>query len=181
MTVERYALETNTGKNYYAALYHTAMTISSSIELDQVLENIVEGVTKAMGARATTLHLRDQESGLLRVGATYGLSAEYLQKRPLNAPFYIGNGQDCSDGNKSVRFQYQDGELVPALCASLRVYDEPIGMINVYTDAPVTFQDEDKQFLSILASLAAQAIENARLYNVARSSYDGMVNAFLGI
>lgn len=174
-------LETNTGKNYYEALYQTAMAISSSIELDQVLENIVEGVTKAMGARATTLHLRDQESGQLRVGATYGLGTEYLQISPLNVPFYIGNGRDCSDGNKVARFQFHDGELVPALCASLKVYNEPIGIINVYTDAPVTFQDEDKQFLSILASLAAQAIENARLYNIARSSYDGMVNAFLGI
>ena len=174
-------LETNTGKNYYEALYHTAMTISSSIELDQVLENIVEGVTKAMGVRATTLHLRDQESGQLRVGATYGLSTEYLQKSPLNVPFYIGNGQDCLDGNKATRFSYQDGELVPALCTSLKVYNEPIGIINVYTDAPVTFQDEDKQFLSIIASLAAQAIENARLYNGIRSSYDGMVNAFLGV
>lgn len=174
-------LETNTGKNYYAALYHTAMTISSSIELDQVLENIVEGVTKAMGARATTLHLRDQESGLLQVGATYGMSTDYLQKSSLNTPFYIGNGHDCSEGNQATRFSYQDGELVPALCASLKVYNEPIGIINVYTDAPVTFQDEDKQFLSIIASLAAQAIENARLYNGVRSSYDGMVNAFLGI
>jgi GAF domain-containing protein len=61
------------------------------------------------------------------------------------------------------------------------VYDEPIGVIRTYTDEPVTFQDEDQKFLSILASLAAQAIENARLYGEVRSSYDGMVNAFLGI
>jgi GAF domain-containing protein len=147
MTVERYALETNTDKNYYKELYHTAMTISSSIELDQVLANIVEGVTKAMGVRATTLHLRDREDGQMQVGATYGA---------------------------------REG-LEMALCAPLTVFDKSIGVIRVYTDEPVTFQDEDRKFLSILASLAAQAIENARLYDVVKSSYNGMVNAFLGI
>jgi GAF domain-containing protein len=185
MTVERYVLEANTGKNYYTALYHTAMTISSSIELDQVLENIVEGVTKAMGVRATTLYLRDQESGQLQIGATYGPGAEYLQMRLLDVSSSMSDAQDGSDGSKSARFQQQDGQLhtglIPALCAPLKVYDEPIGVIRVYTDEPVTFQDEDQKFLTILASLAAQAIENARLYDNVRNSYDGMVNAFLGI
>jgi GAF domain-containing protein len=187
MTME---IETNTGKNYYTELYRTAMIISSSIELNQVLENIVEGVTKAMGARATTLHLRDRESGQLMLEATYGLSDGYLQRRSLD-PLSVGrDGQDCSsigilNRNEGVPLQYQDRgareELVLALCTPLRAYDESIGVIQVYTDEPVTFQEEDKKFLSILSGLAAQAIENARLYDVAISSYNGMVNAFLGV
>jgi GAF domain-containing protein len=185
MTVERYALENSTGRNYYTALYHTAMTISSSIELDQVLENIVEGITKAMGVRATNLFLRDQESGRLRIGATYGPGIEYLQLALLDAPSSLEDALKCSEEGNIMHILPQDGQshsgLRPALWAALKVHDEPIGVICVYTDGPAMFQDEDQKFLTILASLAAQAIENARLYHDIRSSFDGMVNAFLGI
>ena len=195
MVVERHTLDANAGKDYYAMLYRTAMAISSSLELDQVLENIVEGVTKAMGARGAVLRLLDQESGQLEVGAAYGLSDKYLKKGSVNISFSRLDGEikdkhDCSsmailDVRTDPRFQYREAAiregLISALCAPLKAHGETIGVLRVYTDTPVTFQDEDKKFLSVLASLAAQAIENARLYDAVKTSYDGIVNAFLGV
>ncbi|HEY7416552.1 MAG TPA: GAF domain-containing protein [Ktedonobacteraceae bacterium] len=195
MGVEKLAFDASTGRDYYTMLYRTALTISSSLELEQVLENIVEGATRAMEARGAVLRLLDQESGQLQIGAAYGLSTEYLKKGPVNiasSPLdsEMKDKQNCSsvvilDVRTDPRFQYQEAAvhegLVSALCAPLKAHGESIGVIRVYTDKPVTFQDEDKKFLSVLASLAAQAIENARLYDAVKASYDGIVNAFLGV
>ena len=50
----------------------------------------------------------------------------------------------------------------------------------VYTDTSTTFNYDDIQFVSVLASLSALAIENARLYENVKSSYHGVVDAFWG-
>ncbi|HEY1350439.1 MAG TPA: GAF domain-containing protein, partial [Ktedonobacteraceae bacterium] len=49
-----------------------------------------------------------------------------------------------------------------------------------YTTEICTFHDDDIQFLSVLASLAALAIENANLYHNLKSSYDGVMDALWG-
>ncbi|MBE3560552.1 MAG: GAF domain-containing protein [Ktedonobacteraceae bacterium] len=182
---------------YYTTLYRAALTISSSLELDEVLQNIVQSVTEAMksiGARAAVLRLLDQESGQLQVAAAYGLSDEYLKKGPLNLSYSkldqeISDAPGClavaiADVRTDERFRYREAAaregLVSALCAPLKVHNETIGVIRVYTDRPTTFGEEDKEFLSVLASLAAQAIDNARLYHALKSSYAGVVDAFWG-
>lgn len=178
-------------KDYYTTLHQVALAISSSLELKQVLPNIVRSVSEAMGAKASMLRLLDSESGQLQVSAAYGLSNDYLQKGPVNiqhsrldseilccAPVYI------ADVRSDERFQYREAAaregLVSALCVPLEVHDEAIGVLRVYSSKPTTFADEDLKFLTILASLAAQAIENARLYDAVKTTYDGVINAFWG-
>ena len=70
--------------------------------------------------------------------------------------------------------------IVSVLCVPLEVHGESIGVMRAYSDESTTFQDDDVQFLSVLASLSALAIENARLYESVKSSYDGVVDAFWG-
>ena len=63
-------------RDYYKALYQAALTISSSLELDQVLQSIVTSITNAMGVKGCVLRLLDAETGHLRLSAVYGLSSE---------------------------------------------------------------------------------------------------------
>jgi GAF domain-containing protein len=179
-------------KDYYQALYQAAITISSSLELDQVLQSVVTSITAAMQVKACSLRLLDAETGHLRLSAVHGLSSEYLAKGPVNvvnspidsealhtgAPVYI------PDVRTDPRFQYKEAArhegLVSVLCVPLEVRGEAIGIMRVYTTAQMNFTEDDIQFLSVLASLAALAIENARLYENVRNSYDGVMNAFWG-
>jgi GAF domain-containing protein len=66
------------------------------------------------------------------------------------------------------------------LCVPLEVRGEAIGVMRVYTSEQTTFDENDIQFLSVLASLAALAIDNARLYESIRSSYNGVMSALWG-
>jgi GAF domain-containing protein len=178
-------------RDYYTALYQAALTISSSLELDQVLQSVVMSVTQAMEVKACLLRLLDTASGQLRLSAVYGLSSTYLGKGPVTvgespidsealhgSPVYIANVQT------DPRFHYHEAArlegLISGLCVPLEVHGEAIGVMRVYTNTPTEFHEDDIQFLSVLASLAALAIENARLYENIRSSYHGVMNAFWG-
>ncbi len=193
MTTNSHATDppTRTHKDYYTALYHTALTISSSLELDQVLQSITTSITEAMQVKACALRLLDSETGQLRLSAVHGLSQEYLAKGPVNltnssidSEVMTGSPVHIADARSDPRFQYKDAArqegIVSMLCVPLEVHGESIGVMRVYTDKSTTFHDDDVQFLSVLASLSALAIENARLFESVKSSYDGVVDAFWG-
>ncbi len=178
-------------RDYYTALYQAALTISSSLELHQVLQSIVKSTTEAMQVKACGLRLLDPVSGQLRLSAVYGLSSNYLAKGSvtieqslIDSEALNGNCVSIADVRTDPRFQYQDAAkdegLVSVLCVPLEVHGNAIGVMRVYTNQPTEFSDEDVKFLSILASLAALSLENARLYESVRSSYEGIMAAFWG-
>src|SRR6476646_7533950 len=71
-------------RDYYTALYQAALTISSSLELDQVLQSVVTSITEAMQVKACGLRLLDPNTGHLRLSAVHGLSGGYLAKGPVD-------------------------------------------------------------------------------------------------
>ncbi|MBE3558686.1 MAG: GAF domain-containing protein [Ktedonobacteraceae bacterium] len=178
-------------RDYYTALYQAALTISSSLELDQVLQSVVKSITEAMQVKACTLRLWHKETGRMEISAVYGLSAGYLAKgpvdiahSPIDSETLRGTPVYIADARSDPRFQYQQAAreegIVSVLCVPLEVHGSAIGVIRVYTDSPTIFGEDDVQFLSVLASLAGLAIENARLYEGVRSSYDGVMAALWG-
>jgi len=194
MTIDPVAAEVspNATKDYYTTLYQAALSISSSIEIEQVLESIVKSITEAMGVKGCVLRLLDTKTDQLNMVAAYGLSGTYLNKGPVDvvdSPIDRETLNDCptyiEDVRIDARFQYKDAArregLVSLQCVPLEIHGAAIGVLRVYTEEQKTFTEDDVKFLSILASLAAQAIENARLYDTIKSSYSGMIGAFWGL
>ncbi|HTK08817.1 MAG TPA: GAF domain-containing protein [Ktedonobacteraceae bacterium] len=192
MTINPISVSSNrSARDYYTTLYQTALIISSSLELEQVLESIVKSTTEAMGAKAVGLRLLDPSTGQLRLSAKYGFSESYLNKGPVDIKHStIDTETLCNqvvyipDVRVDPRFQYREAArkegLVSVICVPLEVRGEAIGVLRVYSGTMTIFHDEDIKFLSVLASLAAQSIENAQLYESLRNSYSGIVSAFWG-
>ena len=184
---------TNRGhRDYYTALYNAALTITSSLDLNQVLQSVVTSTTEAMQVKGCVLRLLDPETGQLQLSAVYGLSSGYLAKGPVevkqsavDSEAMCGTPVYIADVRSDSRFQYKEAAkhegIVSALCVPLEVRGEAIGVMRVYTSEPTTFNQDDIQFISVLASLAALAIENARLYDSVKSSYNGVMDAFWGM
>jgi GAF domain-containing protein len=179
-------------KDYYTTLYQAALSISSSIEIEQVLQSIVKSITEAMDVKGSLLRLLDLDTNQLHVAAAYGLSGDYLHKgpvdvndSPIDRETLCDSFSYISDVRTDPRFQYQEAAkregIVSLLCVPLDVHGTAIGVLRVYTEEQRIFTDEDVKFLSILASLAAQAIENARLYDAIKRSYSGVIGAFWGV
>ncbi|GHO43388.1 GAF domain-containing protein [Ktedonospora formicarum] len=178
-------------RDYYTALHQAAITFTSSLEPEQVLQSIVTSTSEAMQIDACTLRLLDRQSGQLSLSCVHGLSDNYLSKGPVNLTHSaIDNEAMCGtpvyvpDVRNDTRFQYQEAArqegLVSVLCVPLEVRGEAIGVIRVYTKQPTTFAEDDIQFLTVLASLAALSIENSRLYESMRSSYNNVMGALWG-
>ena len=180
-----------THKDYYTALHQVALTISSSLELDEVLQRVVTSITEAMQVKACALRLLDAHSGELQLSAVYGLSKGYLTKGPvevksslIDSEALCGTSVVIHDVRDDPRFQYQEAArregIVSVLCVPLEVHGRAIGVIRVYTSEPCDFHEDDIHFLSVLASLAALAIENASLYDGLKRSYDGVMDVLWG-
>jgi GAF domain-containing protein len=180
-----------THKDYYIALHQVALTISSSLELDEVLQRVVTSITEAMQVKACVLRLLDAHTGELQLSAVYGLSKGYLTKGPvevksslIDSEALCGTPVVIHDVRDDPRFQYQEAArregIVSVLCVPLEVHGRAIGVIRVYTSEPCDFHEDDIHFLSVLASLAALAIENASLYDGLKRSYDGVMDVLWG-
>ena len=178
-------------KDYYTALYQTALTISSSLELDQVLQSVVKSITEAMEVKACAVRLLDPRTGQLQYSAGYGLSVNYLAKgpvdvehSPIDSEALRGAPVIIPDVSEDSRFQYKEAAkregIVSVLCVPLEVHGRAIGVMRVYTSEQCTFHEDDIQFLTVLASLSALAIENASLYESLKRSYDGVMDVLWG-
>lgn len=178
-------------KDYYTALYQTALTISSSLELEEVLQSVVTSITEAMQVKACSLRLLDERSGQLQMSAVYGLSSGYLAKgpvevehSPIDSEALKGAPVIIPDVSTDSRFQYREAAkregIVSVLCVPLEVHGRFIGVMRVYTSEACTFHEDDIQFLSVLASLSALAIENARLYESVKQSFDSVLEVLWG-
>ena len=178
-------------RDYYNALYQSALTFSSSLELAVLLQSVVKSTTEAMQVKGCALRLLDPRTGQLQLSAVYGLSSSYLAKgpvdvghSPIDSEALSGKAVIIQDVSTDTRFQYKEAAkregIVSVLCVPLEVRGEAIGVLRVYSGELCNFCDEDIQFLSVLASLAALAIENANLYESLKNSYDGVMDVLWG-
>lgn len=178
-------------KDYYTALYQAALAFSSSLELKEVLQNVVTNVTETMEVKACSIRIYDSRTGQLQLSAAHGLSESYLAKgpvdiehSPVDSQALAGETVIIQDVRSDTRFQYAEAArregIVSILCVPLEVHGEPIGVMRVYSGEPCTFHKDDIQFLTVLARLAALSIENASLYESLKSSYDGVMEVLWG-
>jgi GAF domain-containing protein len=191
MTNDSHSTSACSHRDYYTTLSQTALTISSSLELDVVLQSVVISITEAMQVKGCLLRLLDPRSGRLRLSAVHGLSSSYLVKgpidveqSPIDSEALQGRTVIIRDVRVDSRFQYKEDAcregIVSVLCMPLEVHGRTIGVMHVYTTEPCAFGNVDIQFLSALTSLSALAIENANLYHNLKSSYDGVMEVLWG-
>ncbi|AFM25602.1 response regulator [Desulfomonile tiedjei] len=148
--------------------------ISSTLNLKEVLDLIVQGVVKVMKVRGSTLSLLDKNRENLRVFAHNGLSTEYVCKGPLDSSKSIGEtilkGKHAwvEDVATDPRIQYPNEAIREGiksiLSVPLIVRNKVLGVLRVYTGEVRAFSDEELKFLYGFAELVAYAIENARSY-----------------
>jgi len=156
--------------------------ISSTLNLKEVLDLIVQGVVKVMKVKGSTLSLLDKNRAKLRVFAHYGLSREYVDKGPLETSRSISdmtlNGKPVwiEDASTDPRVQYpaeamREG-IASILSVPLLVRNKVIGALRVYTSQPRIFTEDENEFLYGFAEQVAFAIENARSYEDVKDEYE---------
>ncbi len=167
----------------FQTLYHVARTVNSSLDIMQVLQTIVATTAEALEARACSLRLLGPDGKHLMFGAAYGLSPAYRAKGPVllaqsevdALALQSGRTLTIEDAATDARFQYPDEAreegIASVLVTPLKVQDQPIGVLRIYTGTQRSFSGEERELAEAIASLSAVAIENGRLYERLNRNY----------
>ncbi len=162
-------------------LFEVAKAVNSTLSVNEALNALVQSATKATGAKACSLFLLSPDSKELLRSAYYGLSEEYLTKGPLKAEKSIAEVMEgkpviVKDASTDPRIQYRREAKKEGITSILGVpvflHQEAIGVMRLYTQEPHEFTREEIEFASSIANLGAIAIENAKLHESLKSSYE---------
>jgi len=157
------------------SLARVSRTINSALNLDEVLQTITREACGLMRAKLGSLMMLDESGAWLDLRASFGAGTAYIGKPRLaveesllgvalrrKKPIQVENVQ-TSTRYQNIEVAQQEG-LVSLLSVPLVFSGEAIGALNVYTEQPYLFSDEEIRILSAFAELSAIAIEKARLY-----------------
>jgi signal transduction protein with GAF and PtsI domain len=168
-------------KTYYQSLYQLATILNSARSPDDIPHSIVEGVAKAMGAKACSLMLLTPDEKVLLHTAAYGLSDWFVRKGPVLADKSMsetlkGKPVTVLDATTDDRVEYrkqvkQEG-IASILSMPVKLRAETVGVMRVYTSKPRRFTDADISFATAAANFGAIALESARFYETLQKDYD---------
>ena len=166
-------------------LYAVIKTVSSSLDLDRVLDGIVEIATDATGCHACFIYFVDDERLVLRAASpryshlvgqlTWGLdegltgwvartkTPEFIRDHALDDPRmkYVPELEEE---------RFQSMVAVPVMARD----GDVLGVVVLHTQAPREFDDGVLNFLVHTASLAAGAIDNAKLFEGTRRRVEAL-------
>ena len=167
-----------------ALLYHLTQAFSSSLDLDEVLNRVMDEVITAVRAERGFVMLVEGEP---REGTGHKLAfkaARGIDQKTISEPRFqvslsvvervASQGEPvlASDAQTDDRFNIRHSVMFlglrSILCVPLKVKDKVTGVIYVDNRLQAgIFIQADLELLNAIASSAAIAIENARLYQVA--------------
>ncbi len=166
---------------YYQSLFELAAALNSARAPEAVLQSIVEGIAKAMGAKGCSLMLLSPDRKVLLHTVAYGLSDWYVRKGPISADKSISEALEGKpiavfDATEDHRIQYREQAKKEGIASILSVpvtlREDTIGVIRVYTAERRQFTMDDMYFVGGVANLGAIALENARLYEAVQKDYE---------
>jgi adenylate cyclase len=156
------------------ALVNVANRVSDTLSLDVLFTRLLEVVTASLDAERSSLFLHDAETGELfsRVmqGNAVGEVRFPVGQGIAGSVFTSGRGEIIPDAYADPRFNrwvdtetgYRTRNL---LCVPIRNNrNEVIGVTQALNKRAGEFDTEDQQALEALASQAAAALENARMF-----------------
>lgn len=170
------SLLSNSEESRLAALYRVSNILGRSLDLDNVLTQVMDAVIGLTGAERGFLMLKDQDLGDWQLRAARNFSQESLAQKDLevsqtvlNTVMSGGQGVVTTDAQTDPRFSGQDSvvfySLRSIMCSPLIARGQMIGAI--YVDNRIKkalFKQSDLDLLNAFSSQAAIAIDNARLY-----------------
>ncbi len=176
-----------------ASLNDVASAVSSTLSVDEVLNTIVDRAKRVTSTQKAVLLLTGEHSETLDFdtltvrGSRDELPESWWAGRIREmASDVLHNGRTYLDHDKQ--------QHAWMLCAPIKVRERPIGLLCAFNDEQRPFTAHQVEYLAILSSFAAAAVENARLAEensyvllsserdrIAREMHDGIAQSLFSI
>lgn len=192
---EKEVLEKNLKKKVaeLQALYEIGKSLTSTLELEEVLRLIAKKVKSIMNVSSCSLRLMDDTKQLLVLKCAYGFDKKfYKAKKRLKigesiAGRVVANNKPyiINDIRKERLYKYphlnkQKG-LFSLLSVPLVQKGKAIGVLSVYNKKADRYNNDDLNVLNMFASQASIAIENAIYYEQAKTGYLNTIKTLANI
>ena len=170
------SLSEETQESRLAALYRVSQSLGLTLNLDEVLNQVMDAIIELTGAERGFLTLLEPTTGELSLRAARNMERETLQSQDMEVSRTViqsvmdtDEGVVTTDAQTDPRFAGQESvvfhSLKSIMCAPLRANGQIIGVIYVENRAQSgIFINSDLELLNAFANQAAVAIQNARLY-----------------
>jgi GAF domain-containing protein len=159
-------------RDYFRAFVNVTKAISSTLDLDKVLNRILANATDALELKAGIISLWHKQENRLEIVSHLGVSQEFLDKGPVYADKSIPRALTAKapvvipDIELDGQLQYPEAcrkEGIKALLSIPMIFkDEIIGVLRLYDDQVREFTAEDVEFVTALAEQGGIAVKNAR-------------------
>jgi GAF domain-containing protein len=155
-------------------LVAVATQLNSTLNLDELLGQIMTATSELLGAESSSLLLLDEDAGELefkvatgdpqlvgvRMPSSQGIAGAALEKgEPVVQDNVAGDARHYAEVDKAAGSTTRNLLAVP-----LMVKDRPIGVLEAINRDSAELAGEDLDITQALASLAAVAIDNATMY-----------------
>ncbi len=150
-----------------------AVNINSTLDVKKILQVMSADIAEILGVKGITIRLVDEESGTLKLVASFGLSEKYLNK----GPYYYDKTtlealkkkpvitKDVSaDENVQYRQEKMEEGIVSILAVPIHARDDVIGVLKLYSDVLRDFTEDDIMLVTAMAHQGGLAIQNASMY-----------------
>ena len=158
--------------DYFKAIAKISRALGTAAGRDEILKLIVKSAIETMEAKAACLFLLDEAQGLYVPVAQTGLSKNYIhaglkhvktQIAELMKKGFIHYRDAVSDPRAENREQKKAEGIASVLVVPVKVKDQFIGTMALYTAEARDFSKPEIEFLTVLAEQGGMAIENAQL------------------
>ena len=157
------------------ALFNIGTTVSQTLNLEELLGNVLDKVLEVMGVEVTAIFLLEDESGALALRAYRGMSAHLVRELSVlrggdgfinrvaksGKPLLV---EDVSADKRFSKSKEKTGGIQSFAVVPVMSKEKILGVIGVGSNSHREFPDWEVRMLETIANQIGMAIENARLY-----------------
>ncbi|GAB6906920.1 GAF domain protein [Desulfosarcina cetonica] len=162
--------------------------IAHSEDLDIMANHLAQMLTASLDVKGCAIFVLNAVTEELEILASFGLSAKYLTKGPLNTPKSINETfkghpvviADIQQKNQNLQYPEEARKEGIAAIVSLPIIhlDEVIGVLRLYHFEPWKVSDQDLDALQVLAGVVGLAMMYTRFHNTVHAIAEVLGHTF---
>ncbi|MBI5748469.1 MAG: diguanylate cyclase [Nitrospinae bacterium] len=170
-------------------LYNISKTLAATLEMEKVLNQVVEEVSRALKLHKINIMLMNADRTDIYTVTGTGISEKAMKTRfRLGEGIYgwiamTGQAEIINDLSKNPHFKPTDGlddDVSSLICAPFKGRGQVIGVLNAYRLGGKVFDSVSFELLLAAANQIGMALENARLFEETKALAitDGMTSLY---
>lgn len=173
-----------------ATLNAISLTVSSSLDLDQVLNNTIDKMLEFLGPDCVRIYLLDDKKEILNLAAHRGFSAQFIEKDDMRSR-RVGEGllgktvltRETKVVDNFLRSEdpyvgpIAEEGIQSTVYIPLVLKGEPVGVMCVCSRSEFKFSENYVKFLTAIGNQIGMAAQNAILYEDVNRAYQELKEA----